>query len=237
MQGRFIFSTPEGFSVPLSYNHQLQSGIYRKLSQAGISDEIHTKFSGHRNFIFGKLSGDNVIRDKQMFFNSRLSFEVRSQSFDIIDALQRSFELYPYIKLFDTCLPLKDAIITNKHINSSSAQFKAVSPVVAKKRLPDGSTLYHAPHSEEFRDSLTRNFLKKYWEITNKQYDGNIDILPVGEHRKIITSYKGIIINAYLGDYIISADSTALELIYNSGLGAKNSQGFGMLEIKQEKAV
>jgi len=52
-----------------------------------------------------------------------------------------------------------------------------------------------------------------------------------GHHKRVVTKYKDTWINGWKGMYRISGSSRALEFIYNTGLGSKNSQGFGLLEV------
>ena len=52
---------------------------------------------------------------------------------------------------------------------------------------------------------------------------------PLEPQRRIVTRFKEKWITCYKGKYALTGSSKALEFIYNTGLGVKNSAGFGML--------
>ena len=49
--------------------------------------------------------------------------------------------------------------------------------------------------------------------------------------RKIDTRYKGSYINAWYGTFQLKGKRKYLDFLYQTGVGSKNSQGFGMFEI------
>lgn len=235
MQIKLFFKTEPGFSLPFNYNHQLQSGIYRKLGEIGRSDFIHDVgyTSKHfKGFVFGSVNGDLSVKEKKLVFGKSLFFELRSFSYEFCDDIQRSFERFPYMKFFDTELGLSDMKLGNVHINGERAEFCAQTPVIVHKKTQDGKTVYYSPDDEAFLPGLKENFIKKYSALTGKEASG-ISIDTFGNYKKTVTNYKGTWINAYKTNFIISGDSESLEFIYNTGLGAKNSQGFGMLDLLQ----
>ena len=50
---------------------------------------------------------------------------------------------------------------------------------------------------------------------------------------KRATRFKTTFITAWHGRFVLEAPPRVLELLYDTGLGSKNSQGFGMFEIKE----
>ena len=49
--------------------------------------------------------------------------------------------------------------------------------------------------------------------------------------KKMVTKYQGHYIIAWYGEYILSGKRKYLDFLYQVGIGAKNSQGFGMIEM------
>lgn len=237
MQIQIIFKLTRPFCVPFNYNYQLQSAVYSKLAEINESDFWHDNGYGEKNkfkaFVLGSLKGNYTIIDKHLCFTDTVSFELRSPVFEFCDAFQRSLELNPHIKLFDTVLDVYGANIINKHINSNSVVFETVTPVVVRSTLPDGYTLYYSPTDVEFVKGIKQNFIKKYSAVYG-ECPTEIEVNPLGIHKKVVTNYKGTWINAYNGRYELKGDSKSLEFIYNSGLGIKNAQGFGMVRIISE---
>jgi len=235
MQIKIYLRAKNGLTVPLNYNHQVQSSIYAKLREVGESDFWHDcGFSSekvYKAFVFGALNGSHFIENKHISFNGDISLEVRSPMLPFCDALQRSIELSPRVKLFDTWLDVVGAELTNLHINANSAVFSAESPVVVYSTDENRHTHFYGPDDECYAERLAENFSRKYIAMMCSTPD-DIIIEPLGNHKKVVTNFKGTWLNGWKGSYRISGDFRALEFIYNAGLGSKNSQGFGMLRLE-----
>ena len=59
--------------------------------------------------------------------------------------------------------------------------------------------------------------------------------LKVSNKDAKIVYYRDFVIKGWLGIYEIEGDPRLLKLAYSAGLGAKNSQGFGMIDVIKEK--
>lgn len=49
---------------------------------------------------------------------------------------------------------------------------------------------------------------------------------------KYVTKFKDTYITAWRGDYILEGSKEYINFLYYTGLGAKNSEGFGMFSIQ-----
>lgn len=235
MQIQLTFAAEKEFCIPLSYNYQLQSAIYSKLEEIGLSDFWHDEGFGveqtFKLFSFSPLTGSYRIADKKICFDGEISFEIRSPIFEFCDEVQRSFEVNPTIKLFDTELETISTVITNRHINYDSAVFAAASPIIVHTHLPDKKTKFFFPSDDCFIERLLKNYKNKFESVyENEAPDINIKILDEG--KKVVTKYKNFWLNGNKCVLALTGDPLALEFIYNSGLGEKNSQGFGFVDIK-----
>lgn len=235
MQLRITMQAQNGLDIPLSYNHQVQSAIYAKLGEVGQSDFWHD--TGYVNgkvfksFAFGSLCGKYTVKDKRIIFREEIALEIRSPIPAFCDTLQRSFELNPRIKLAQTVLDVTDIQTGNLHINTDSAVFTAQSPVIAYSTDENKRRYFFGPEDDVFIGMLTKNYEHKYLAVTGQNPD-EILIEPLGRHRRVATYFKQSRLLGWKGDYRISGSSKALEFIYNTGLGSKNSQGFGLLQQK-----
>lgn len=219
--------------IPFNYNHQLQSAIYAKLREAGgasIHDSGYGGTQTYKSFVFGALKGAHFTADKRFHFTDTVQLEVRSPVFELCDILQRSLENHPFMRLFDTRLAVVGASLANVHISEGRQLFATNSPVTVYRTESDGQTTFFAPDQPEFIQYLLLNFENKYTAIKGtKPEPVNIEILE--PQRKIVTRFKQTWINCYKGRYAVTGSSPSLEFIYNAGLGVKNSQGFGMLDL------
>lgn len=220
--------------VPFNYNYQLQSAIYRKLSEIGASDFWHDNGFGNINkfkaFSFGSLKGKYEVKDNKILFEKSVLFEVRSPIFEFCDDLQRAIEHFPRFRLFDTELKVTNAAIFNKHINKNKVYFSTDTPITVYSSEDNGFTRYHTPDEEEFYIGICNNFENKFEAIYRKPAE-KIMLRPVGEFRKVVTRYKQTWITAYRGKLEVQASPESLEFLYNTGMGGKNSQGFGFLNL------
>ncbi len=110
--------------------------------------------------------------------------------------------------------------------------FRTYSPVLVRDiKNRKGKGFIDFRH-ENFSDNLffsvrnlCRNFLDKNYELSPEQ----VEISAFKCRSAIIRNYGGEIGTS--GFFHIKAPPEVLQLIYDAGLGAKRSQGFGMLEV------
>ena len=237
MQLIITMRRPEKCRVPFNYNHQLQSAIYAKLREAGYSDFLHDGgySSSHRYkaFVFGSLRGKHTVADGHFLFEDSIKWEVRSPVFAFCDALQQSLENDSRIRLFDAVLPVTDLALGNKHFRDGEYTFAANSPVCVYRTEENGSTTYFAPTDDAFVRYLLLNYRNKYAAIAGEE-PPELSISPLPHQRKIVTNFKGTWINSFKGKYVIAGSGKGITFLYNAGLGAKNSQGFGLLDVAEE---
>jgi CRISPR-associated endoribonuclease Cas6 len=88
---------------------------------------------------------------------------------------------------------------------------------------------------------MNNNFTRKYHAFTGHQPESTISILAraVGIQDKYVTRYKkvpvaggkDIYIIGWRGEYELRGYPEYLDFLYYCGLGARNSDGFGMFEM------
>lgn len=78
---------------------------------------------------------------------------------------------------------------------------------------------------------VREDFEHKYTACFGERSQSSIDILPIGESKKVVTRYKDFWITAYHGKFQLCGESHYLQFLYDVGIGAKTSQGFGMFEM------
>ena len=94
-------------------------------------------------------------------------------------------------------------------------------------------TIYISPDDDEYERSVISNFENKYRAAYGTVPEPGLHICPVNvtEKDKVVTKFGGkIYITAWNGIYRLSGDPRYLQFLYDCGVGAKNSQGFGMVE-------
>lgn len=238
MQLHLTFSG--NINLPIAYRSIQQGMIYRALSEADsdysryIHDEGQIYQKKYKLFTFGPLKGRYVIEGrKNIIFTDGASMEIRSVDERFIRLLAKSMPEGAMIRLGQNDVKVIRSEMTDYHLLVPRASVRLVAPMTVHITLDDGFTRFFEPDEPEYLQAVLRNARRK-WASLHGTEDGfllNIEPLP-GKKRMEKTIYKQTYITAFYGDYQLSGSPDVIELLYQSGLGAKSSQGFGMFDVK-----
>lgn len=229
----------EKLTLPINYNHILQGIIYTSLSNdSKYKNKLHNEginnLSNYKLFTFGPLCGKHFIENKQITFTEKIFWEIRSVDDYFI------FLLHEYFKtngvMFGNRKIMPKLNVENKIIVEDSISIKMKSPICVIKKNEDNKTIYLSPRDLSFEESVNNNFRKKYFAYYNVEPSSDIEIVSteLSHSDKVVTTLKGIYIVGWKGKYILNGSTDYLTFLYNSGIGTKNSQGFGLFEIANE---
>ena len=224
------------FSLPLGYNYQLSSAIYSlasydKAYSSFLHDEGYAYGTGkHKFFTFSPLNGKHRIENKQIIFEGNISFEIRSISEELISVLRSSALSRGKMRLFDKELEIRMIEVYDKTLTSESVSVRTLSPIAAAKNF-DGKTIYYSPEDMEFDKVINLNLYRKFTAAYGEEPPSTINYNLLGSPKKVVTRIKGIWITAYHTRFELSAHPQVMSFLYDTGLGSKNSQGFGMFEV------
>jgi len=135
---------------------------------------------------------------------------------------------------------------------NEKTQYKLLSPLLLSTMRERNGKLYQyylRSDDEEIEKIVKQNILRKYEIIYKKEFlptkfifnlDQNYIASKGGPNSisKLITINKDkeeIKVKAFVAPFTLETDIELHELIYECGIGEKNSQGFGMVEVKEEK--
>lgn len=229
--------------MPLSYNYYIQSLIYNLISDKKYADFLHNKGYEYGNrtfrlFSFSRLEGDFIL-DKETkilnFTKKRMSLSITSPSEEFIKYVGETLLLKNELSLWKNTLSVESVKFENNHIEANNVKFYTKTPIVVSSTLASGQTIFYSPLDYCFQERIKSNILKKY----NAFYGTNLDDINVNikvissRPKKKVVRYKKMIINGYMCELEFSGDTKILDFIYSASLGEKNSQGFGMLELKK----
>lgn len=229
----------EELVLPIQYHHILQSVIYHNLREEhGYSGFLHEEGYASRDrqfrlFTFSLLQGRYSIQNRQIVFRNSVSFEVRSADVRMIRILQKNLETkgITYIKQHYENLQLK---LSDRTIATDSVRIRMRSPICVYSTDPGSKkTYFYRPQEEAFSALLNANFHRKYKAFTGMEPGSDIKVrtVLVNDRDKYVTKYKGFYINGWFGEYELTGEPKYLDFLYQTGLGSKNAQGFGMFEI------
>jgi CRISPR-associated endoribonuclease Cas6 len=238
---------------PLYYNHDLQSFIYHHISPE-LANFLHKEgyLLGKRKFkffCFSRLLGKFHInsREEKIIFSGSISFYLSSPQDEFIQQFTETLLKSPEVTLSRNSFMISNIEVWSQPHIQGDVTIRMLSPVTIYSTLFSASgkkkTYYYSPFEKEFSQLIRANVLKKYQALYGTPYDekSNPPHFQISPQRVSQNSEKKIkytpssnsytLIKAWLGTYRIQGDQKLIALAYDTGLGSKNSQGFGMFEI------
>ncbi len=246
MRIKFTFEADEGKVIlPINYNRALQSFIYRNITPE-LSNFLHNKGfkfdkRSFKLFTFSRILGKEyrILKDKKMIeFKTPISFYLSTIYPPVAEEFTSSIIKLNEVVLWKNRLYVSSIEVFTKKFNKEKILIKMLSPITIYSTLkkPDGKkkTYYYSPFEKEFSELIEKNIIKKYisyYREEPSEVKFRIKPLKVSEKRNLITTfYKGTVIKGWTGIYEIEGGKELIEFSYSTGIGAKNSQGFGMWE-------
>ncbi len=232
----------ESLRLPVHYNSILQGFIYRNLG-AAVAERVHDMgwADGKRHlrlFTFSRLQGRFVRQGDYLNFFGPLSILVASPVEDILESFALNLVKARTVRLGESEVELVSVEVTMPDRYRRPVLLKALSPITAYSTLqtPDGrkKTYYYAPQEPEFGRQVLENLRRKIrtWSGEDIPIDGmNFRPVRVSNRNLVVARYKGTIIKGWTGIYELDAPEPYFRMALDAGLGAKNSQGFGFVEV------
>lgn len=231
---------PDGtaISLPIDYHHILQAVVYDLMRNGTANASLHDTgcLFGNRAyklFTFGPPTGIFHRAGNKIVFDDMFSFEVRMWDKQLMDLIRGNIadrgirfgsEIYRNV----TC-----STATNR-IESDDIIISMQSPIcLYTTDSLTHHTHYIRPRDPEFGPAVSHNFNRKYAAATGSEPDSEISlsVIDVRPGDKYVTRYKNFIIEGYKGTYRLKGKPEYLSFLYDTGLGAKNAQGFGMFRV------
>lgn len=233
-----IVLAKKNLKLTLAYQYYAQSMIYRMLGPSpGYSEFLHS--CGYADggktfklFTFGALKGSYRIEDKSIIFDETAELEIRSPETEFIQAVLTYLATSRVIELCGQSVGILSYKLMNRCITAENVVIKMLSPVTVYK-TEGRKTIYFTPGDDRFYELIAKNFRQKYKAASGSLPDGEAVIAPVRfdpVKDKRVTLFKDTYITAWNGIYSLNACPEHIDFLYNTGIGSKNSQGFGMFE-------
>jgi len=227
--------------LPTGYNYLIQAAIYSNVSRE-LADFLHDKgyLFGKRRFkmfTFSRLDGHCMLnRDKKQFvFEGDITLYISSPIERFVQELATAIVKRGCIVLGRNTLKVADlAFLAKPALKSRELRIRMLSPLTVYSTLmtPDGKkkTYYFSPYEKEFPALVNSNIKKKHFLISGKSIKSDLKVKPL-RVREAIIMYKGTVVKGWTGHFLLSGPKSLIMTAYETGLGAKNSQGFGMFEV------
>lgn len=229
--------------LPFEHNQLLQGAIYHHLPPESAT-RLHDEGFLHRKrkfklFTFSKLLSSPHVdsRSRHFIFSKSIKFVIASPLDWFMQELAENMIKQEFVVLGQNRLRPESVSIHMPRSFSERVKITMLSPITVYSTLQkvDGrkKTYYFSPFEPEFSEQIEANVKKKYEILYSKACDYPLTITPLfsGNKNERILTYKNFIIKAWGGNYELKGRPELIDVAYNTGLGAKNSQGFGCFEM------
>lgn len=239
------FSLEKPLTVPVNYQHLLQAFVYKILPQKEATF-LHEHGFQHQNrtyklFVFSSLQSSNITYDKEtkkLTFYDKLYLSISSIIPDIVEKTANFLLLSEDLEMNGVSLKVESLEFDKLEVQDNEIVVRALSPITVYSTFErrDGSKITHffSPFDKVFEHLLEENFIRKYEAFYNKPFaeEGqvlSVEPIQVDSRDKVVTNYKSTWITGWKGMYRLKAKPEYLSFLLNTGLGSKNSIGFGMI--------
>ena len=230
--------------LPLNYGEILQGFLYRSIHDLELADFLHNEgFAKDRRkfklFTYSRLAGNYRIDAgaKQIRFEGPIRWQISSLLDRLIADLGQSFLFREKFTIHDQPVRMEETSVHSfRPEKRESYRIRMLSPLTVFSTYEDAAgkkkTHYYSPSDLAFSDMVEKNFSHKYEAYYGRPPEERLRVRPVkvSPRDKVVTVFKGTRITAWNGIYEIVCPPDYLKFLYDVGIGAKNSQGFGMFE-------
>lgn len=235
MQLLLKINPPHPVSLPLGYHHILQAIVYNLMGEG--EENLHDGGMSYgarvyKMFTFGELKGHYSINGGRITFDDAIYWEIRALDKNIIHKISEN--LSKGIEFGRTIVTDIRTEVCDRHIETHDIEIKMASPICVRQTdALTGEEYYYNPSEIEFFRAAEDNFVRRFAAFAG-EYPGDKIILSkikVESRDRIISKYKGSFIEGYGGKYRLIGRPEYLDFLYQTGLGSRNSQGFGMFDV------
>ncbi len=174
-------------------------------------------------------------------FPSAISVLVSSPVDWILEQLAGNLIKSERVRLGSNTLTISSVeIMKNGVLETGAMKVKALTPVEAHSTFTIESgkkkTHYYTPFEEEFSNLVCGNLKKKWQAFYNKECPHSLSVKPLfhGNANERILYFgageKRTLVKGWKGRFLLEGDAALISFALDAGLGARNSQGFGMVE-------
>jgi CRISPR-associated endoribonuclease Cas6 len=230
--------------LPKNFSYLLQSFVYELGREGDLHGRVYNSDSkNYHLFVYSPLMGEHKFYDGKHEFKSPVRLYFSSPVEDFCMAVAEKVLKRSEYKIGNQTIKIKSIMPVKEPEFKEEMYFRALSPVTVHKTLENEGrkkTVYLNPDEEEFRLYLIENIKRKYFALYEKDCDVSIEPFKIQENDFKVLLYekdkeKPFVIKGWNGIYKIKGDIEMIKFTYRSGIGSRNSQGFGFIEAEEQK--
>ena len=230
----------DSLTLPMAYQTRVQGMLYHLMrSVPDYSAFLHERGYGagggshFKLFCFGRLNGPHQRQNGRLIYPHWAELAVRTADPTLGALLEETLQPGLRCVLGSQTLVLEEVEQETLHLTAPELTIRMDSPISVHLPLTDGKTCPVNPLEEDFSRLVEENYRRKWSAIAGAPPAEPLTITArsVGMQDKCVTRIKGIWVTAWGGTYRLRGTPQALEFLYHTGLGSRNSMGFGLFNI------
>ena len=172
MKITLTFESNKNVDLPISYNHALQSLIYKVIS-GKLSDLHESGFLYNsrqfRPFVFSRIKGKHTLYDGLISFQPPISFSIASPVDEITQVIANEFLKSEELDVCGQRLKLVQLDVSKQEVKRSPVRVVTLSPITIRSTLTTAEgkkkSYYYNPFEKEFEVQIRENLLRKAKQI------------------------------------------------------------------------
>lgn len=188
-------------------------------------------------FVFSQLFGNYSIDQNQIIFQDQFYFYISSQDETFLNEIYQTLNNNNYLMLKNEFVNILDIHIF--HLKPFQGEkivtLKSLSPILIYSTKDNYSTYYKLSDAES-NTFILNNIHDKSVAYGYPLKEECFEIINIHYEKKRMVKFKNCVYRAYLSEFEVKTNFETLLFIYNCGLSSKNSCGFGMIEVVNEKS-
>lgn len=232
--------------LPKNFSYILQSFVY----DLGRDKDLHDRFyecdsKYYHLFVYSPIIGNHTYKNEKHIFEGPVRIIFSSPVSDFCMSIAQRVLNTSHYHLGSNEIRTKSIMPLNEPEFEEEMYLQAVSPITVHKTIDVDSkkkTIYFKPFEKEFGELIKTNLTRKYKAFTGKSVENlPISIIPdviTDRDRRVLLYEKDkknpFVIKGWTGTYKIQGSSELIKFAYRSGIGARNSQGFGFVDIAKK---
>ena len=240
MRLKIRLNSEESVKLPVHYNFTLQGFIYNYLDPV-LSKMLHENGIPYRKrqyklFTFSQIFPANMSRERDYWIMTPpLDFYVSAYDEKILESFALCLIRNKNIRLGRNVLAVESigAIVPPNY--RENIVIKTLSPITIHSTVTKEDrrfTHYYSPFENKFSEMLRENLRRKFVAVHGvfpEEGEDFFSIVPLDVRKKpVIIRYKGFVIAGWKGLFELRTSPSYFHIAYKTGLGARNSIGFGM---------
>lgn len=230
----------ERLVLPLNYKSIIQGVIYNMMNREEEGCFYHNQ--GYRQeekvykmFVFSDLYGKYQIENKSIIFNDEIKLYISSLDKNLFKIIYDYLKQNDYLFINNQKVNIEEIDIINlPHFRGNkNITIKTLSPVVVYTSR-DKYFKYYNPYDKEFEDLIRNNIIHKMQAYNYPITECIFTIEEIIFEKKRLVHFKNTFYEAYQCELMINTNYETLKIIHDTGLSAKGSCGFGMIECKEK---